>query len=65
MNIRNRFAFRELDRYGDLTVVVVDDVVVVVVVVVVVADAVGTCVSAAAAHWSSTRRPCGLGGVVE
>ena len=63
MNIRNRFAYRELDRYGDLTVVVVVDVVVVVVVV--VADAVGTCVSAAAAHWSSTRRPCGLGGVVE
>ena len=60
MNIRNRFAYRELDRYGDLTVVVVDDVV-----VVVVADAVGTCVSAAAAHWSSTRRPCGLGGIVE
>ena len=61
MNIRNRFAYRELDRYGDLTVVVVVDVVV----VVVVADAVGTCVSAAAAHWSSTRRQCGLGGVVE
>ena len=62
MNIRNRFAYRELDRHGDLTVVVVVDVVVV---VVVVADAVGTCVSAAATHWSSTRRPCGLGRGVE